>query len=242
MRVEIIPPSKNFKGMSYADWIVIWNRWLMSEDPDAYNGRDVLFLRGNVNYRPISGISGAPRHIDPNAIYDRTGQNGETIFEGTSIFIPVLTSLFTIGHLYDGKVIKNEEELRYIVNKDTDESGAIWATIMMDGDRKPSKIVNDLKEFRAETPLFRLIVPELCLLRDLSDEPLKAGAYEAMSAGYFLMIRKLPPSNYRILFGGKGRGVYYTNAAYDITVRGTMRRSVMDRSRSAITSRYAALT
>jgi hypothetical protein len=235
MKIDIVPPDRNFRGMSYGDWITVWNNWLLSQDPDNNDEGDMLFLRGNINYKPVGGMEGAPRHIDPKMFYDRTGPKGERIFEGTSIFFPVIDSMMKIGERYDGKIMKRIEELRYSVNKDINEGGPVWATIIKKGDTKPSKIVKNLKDYRVESPLFKLNIPEDSLLMDKTEYVSKPGIYDAVSGGYFILIRSLAPSTYRINFGARGRGIYRTNAVYDIMVEGSKRDRVIDKSNINIT-------
>jgi hypothetical protein len=230
MKIDVVHPNNNFRGMSYSDWVIVWNKWLMSEDPNTYDGGDILFLRGNVDYRPLRGVNGAPRHIDPQALYDRTGEQGETVFQGTAVFIPIITTIMILGYRDNGVKISNEENLRYAANREISEGGAMWATVLSKGMRKPSKIVNDLKDYRIESPLFKLTISKKSLLKDKTEQPLNVGTYDVISAGYFLIIRSLKPSIYRIFFGGKGRGEYFTNAVYDITVKGKKKDSVLDKS------------
>ena len=106
----------------------------------------------------------------------------------------------------------------------------MWATIIRKGDMKSSKIVKNLKDYRVESPLFRLVIPKNSLLKDKTEYASKPGIYDAVSGGYFIMIRSLPPSTYRINFGAKGRGTYRTNAVYDILVEGKKRDRVIDES------------
>lgn len=235
MRINIVRPTENFRGMSYSEWATVWSNWLLSEDPDTYDGSDVLFLRGNVNYKPLGDSENGPRHIDPRGIYNRTGQSRERIFEGTSILIPVIVSMFSIGDIYEGTKVKTPQQLRYITNIDTDRSGPMWATIMKKGERQAYRIVDNLKDYRVATPLFKLIVPESSLLRDKADVPIRPGIYDTVSVGFFLLIRSLTPSTYRINFGGNGVGGYYTNSLYDITVEGKRRDSLKDESNPAVT-------
>ena len=65
MSIEVVSPNENFGGMSYGEWAIEWNKWLFSEDPDTYDGGNVLFLRGNVDYRPVGKEPGSPRYVDP---------------------------------------------------------------------------------------------------------------------------------------------------------------------------------
>jgi hypothetical protein len=236
MKLDVVPPHENFKGLPYGEWVALWNKWLMSEDPDTYDGGDILFLRGNVDYKHVDGLAGGTRFIDPQGIYDRTGEKGEHIFEGTAIFIPIFTFMLVLGDLYDGRVVRKEEELRYLARRDINEGGPMWATIKKKG-RKATRIVNNLKDYFAYSPLFRLNVPESSLLRERMELPLEPGVYDAVSAGYFLIIKSLPPSTYRIMFGEKGPGEYYTNSIYDIFVKGKRRDSVKDKSGSMLTFR-----
>jgi len=48
------------------------------------------------------------------------------------------------------------------------------------------------------------------------DEPLKPGIYDAVAAGYFVLLRGLTPSTYRIVFGSEGPGKYATRSVYDL--------------------------
>ena len=53
MKIDVVRPTENFRGMSYSEWATIWSNWLFSEDPDTYDGGNILFLRGNVSYKPV---------------------------------------------------------------------------------------------------------------------------------------------------------------------------------------------
>jgi hypothetical protein len=224
--------------MSYGEWAVEWNKWLFSEDPDTYAGGNVLFLRGNVDYRPIGTQPNSPRYIDPEAIYDKTGTNRETIIEGTAIFIPIITTILFLSDNYEGKIIHDEQELRYFVNKDTDNTGEIWAAIKRKDEKNPIKLVKNLKQYRFESPLFKIKVPSNSLLRNRMEIPVKPGVYEGMTAGYYIMIKSLSPSSYRLIFGGTGVGVYRTNSVYDIDVIKKGKDLTEDTSNSIINSRY----
>jgi hypothetical protein len=230
MKIDVVHPGENFRGMSYGDWAAVWWNWLLSEEPDNYDGGDVLFLRGNVEYKHAGGVVGAPTYSDPKGFFDRTGSFGEKIFERTAIFFPVVIAMLHRGELYDGRLIKNEEEMRFAARKDISEGGAMWANIMVKGDKKATKIVKNLRDYRVESPLFNLEVSDKSRFRDRMESPLQAGFYESITVGYFLLIKSLPPSNYRIHFGGQGRGTYYTDSVYDITVEGERRDSVTDTS------------
>jgi hypothetical protein len=106
---------------------------LFSEDPSAYYGDQIIFLRGNVNYEPAGGVVGAPRHFDASCIYDRTGHKGETIYEQTALFIPIITVTNILATTFEGTVMDNEIDLRSFANTDVNGSREIWGTIRRGG-------------------------------------------------------------------------------------------------------------
>ena len=115
--LSVVLPQENFRGLPYGYWAALWWNWLLSDEPDYYRG-DMLFLRGNVDYKPVGGVMGAPHHIDPKAFFDRTGKNGEKIFEDTPILFPVVNTLLRIGDVYDGRLIEREADARFAARKD----------------------------------------------------------------------------------------------------------------------------
>jgi hypothetical protein len=234
-KVDIVPVSENFRGLSYGQWATLWDNWLMSEDPDNTNRKDILFLRGNLDYRSVASVNGVPRFLDPRSALTKTGKDAEMIFENTAILIPVLTARYSIGDIYDGRKINNEYELRDAVNRDTDESFGIWATIK-DG-KKTSRIVRDLNAYRIESPLFKLCISSNSKLRLKTEDPTEPGIYDSVVGGFFVIIRSLPAGKYRIHFGGQGSGNYSTNSIYDIAVAGKRKGSTKDSTRQMISNR-----
>jgi hypothetical protein len=228
LKLDVVLPSETFRGMSYGDWIASWHQWLVSDNP-SYIGEDILFLRGNVNYRSVDDKEDeGPRFLDPKAVYDRTKDNGETIFEGTAILIPILTSHFYIGDFYNGRKITTIPYLRYVTNKDTN-GGSVWATIIKKGN-KVTKIVSDLKEYRFESPLYLLSIPRNSKLRKKMDYPPKPGSYHAITVGYFIIIKYLRAGTYRLRFGGTNGSAYHTNSLYDINILKKRKDNVIDKS------------
>jgi hypothetical protein len=235
MKLRIVHHSETFNGLSYGEWAAIWANWFFSKDVDSYKGQELLFLRGDVNYRPVSEAEGAIRYQDADSFLDMTGQKGHKILEGTSILIPVSVSVYAIGSHLEGKYIENELELRNAVNCDLDNVRTLWATVTMEKSKEIIKLVPNLASYRTESPLFKLTVPKDSALNDVVDEPLKPGIYDAVAAGYFVLIRGLAPSMYRIVFGSEGPGEYATRSVYDIVVFPDNRKKPLDISGS---SRY----
>lgn len=228
MKVDVVSTTENFRGLPYGFWFAKWTNWLMSANPDHYDGGEMFFLRGNLDYRPVASGMKFPRYLDAGGVFDRTNEMGFRIYEDTSLFVPVITSHYTLGIVLEGNRKGTEDEVRQYINKDIDRSGDMWATIRSEHSTRPSKIVDDLREFRVESPLFRLVVPKDSKLNKKQYMEEKPGIYDAVVGGYCLIIRFLQKGSYRINFGAKGRGDFYTNALYDVTVRGKREISVQD--------------
>ena len=65
--------SQNYRGLSYSDLIVRWQRWLLSDNPDQnFVDSDILFLRGNVKVITNPDLNYLQSYVE--------------IDEGTSIF------------------------------------------------------------------------------------------------------------------------------------------------------------
>jgi hypothetical protein len=232
MNIDVVKPQENFRGLPYGHWFARWNNWLVSPDPDYYDGGEIFYLRGNLDYRPATNGIEYPRFIDPEGIYERMGENGYRIYEDTSLFIPIITSSYNLGIVLDGVRKETEEEIRRYINKDIDRGHDMWAMIKRSNAPKASKIVNNLKDYRVESPVFKLVVPPNSKLNKhqyLQDEP---GIYDAVVGGYCLIIRSLPKGSFRINFGARGSGDYGTNAVYDVIVEGRRPVTVRDSSGS----------
>ncbi len=123
--------------------------------------------------------------------------------------------------------IEDELALREAVNRDSDESLNIYAIIMSHG-RKSSPIVYDSNEYRIESPMYNLIIGLKSRFRNGGEAPSDPGEYNSIMGGFFLIVRSMQVGQYRIKFGGVGRGNYATHSTYDISVRDKRRNLVSD--------------
>jgi hypothetical protein len=222
--IDYLKAGESYRGMSYSDWSVVWSNWLYSDDPDRTDKFDehMIFLRGNLDYYKYA-VEGDVADLaeEYKKFYNRTGDKAISICEGTAIFIPVLTAMYFVGREYEGATLSNEIQLRRAARRDNDMSGNIWATIQTSNKDLPQAIVDgDLTMFRVETPLFKLKISDKNPFIEyiLSDIPAGTEEYDAVTDGYFLILKSLPSKSCRIQFGGKGRGNYRTDAVYDIYV------------------------
>jgi hypothetical protein len=221
-------PEKTFKGLSYGDWVAIWSNWFVSRDVDSYEGEDIVFLRGYVGFNAVSSEEGAMRYQDPEFFLDRTGDKKLRLLKGTSLLVPTAVSMNAIGCDSEGKLIKNEKDLRNAVNDDINHVRTIWATVKLNHSKESTKLVPDLRPYRVETPLFKLTVPEDSALNNLMDYPMKPDVYDAVAVGYFVLLPDLAPSAYQIDFGCEGPGDYSTRGVYDILVYRDTRKGPID--------------
>ncbi len=238
MKLDVIPPNENFRGRSYGEWASEWLKWMVSSDPDSYSRDDpILFLRANVDYSPVEGATNGYRE-NTTTHYDRTFDKAIKIYDDTAIFFPVVEANFLIGCKNpDDKttILLSEEELRYYARKDIDSGWQIGACITMKNE-KPRPIVNNLKDYRAESQLFKILVSEKNPLKNKMEEELKAGVFDAVTDGYWILIRELQATDepYRIYFEAN-KGTYYHYAAtYDIFVSARPRSNFQDTSHTIV--------
>jgi hypothetical protein len=62
------------------------------------------------------------------------------------------------------------------------------------------------------------------------DYPPKPGNYQAITVGYFVLIKSLGIGTYRVKFGGSNGSVYHTNSVYDIKVLKKRKDKIIDKS------------
>jgi hypothetical protein len=213
----VFEPQKNFRGLSYGEWAAIWCNWLLSENPDTYDA-GMVFLRGNVDYGPVGGVPGAPHHIDSGSFYDRTGDKGISVYVGTPVFFPVLNAIISKGDLYDGNVIRTEQDMRYAAHRDLTEGRKTWANITEISRGKTKRIVKNIDKYLTESPLFQLRVSSKSHVRKKMENATRPGIYSTVTVGYYLLTIFLSPASYRLEFGGHGRGAYRTDSRYDIHI------------------------
>ena len=200
----VLKSSQNYRGLSYSDLIVRWQRWLLSDNPDQnFVDSDILFLRGNVGYHQ-SNLDYLQSYVE--------------IDEGTSIYVPIITTHHAMGDHHKGILINNEFLLRCVLKEHVDAAGPFWATLEVIKSKRTYKIVTNLESYRVESILFELNISKNNPFLDKMDEPNIPGTCMAMVAGYFVLLYRLPPSLYRLRFGGYGMDKFYTDSLYEIKI------------------------
>ncbi|MGH9977698.1 MAG: hypothetical protein ACRD8Z_17970 [Nitrososphaeraceae archaeon] len=241
---NILKPTENYKGLSYGNLIATWTNWLFSSEVDYSEATDILFLRGSVGTYETTTTSKITSNgtgtstgnkiqstIDTKFL-NQTDENSLVIFRGTAIFVPVICAFYKLGDYFEGCRIEDEVGLRNAVFRTVGAGNNMWAKCryqndpIEDGYHIPS--APDLSAHYMESPLFKLFVSERSKLKDKLDEPLEAGVYDAVTGGYFLLLKNLGGGDYRLRFGGKGKGNYLTDSIYDITISNTESQSIRE--------------
>ena len=235
-KFDILPSNENFRGRTYGEWASEWLKKMLSANPDYYSKDDpVIFLRTNVDYSPVQGQENGYRE-NTTTHYGRTDDNGIEIYQGAALFFPVVEANFLTGCKNPenkNKVLQTEEELRHYARKDIDSGWEIGSFIKIDKENA-QPIVNNLKDYRAESPLFKVAVSGKSPLKDKWEEVLNAGTFDAVIDGYWILIRELQASAepYRIYFEAKNGTYYHYSATYDIFVKPRPKSNFRDKSHS----------
>jgi len=199
----VLKHSENYMGLTYSDIVIRWLRWLLGDSPDQRSYGDIVFLRGNIGYH------------DTTSSYFQSYVEAQ---QGTAILVPIITTHYNLGDSYKGIIIDSEYSLRKAIREHVDAAGPFWATLEIVGGRNPLKLVPSLDAYRVESMLFELNISEKNPFLNKMDEPNYPGKYTAIVSGYFVLLRDLPVSSYRIRFGGYGMDNFYTESLYDIKI------------------------
>ena len=224
LTITVLKPNDTFGGRTYSDWIEQWSNYLVSSSVDYNSGEQILFLRGNLDYEEDKS---GKRFIKPGKFLDKTGSLGETIYNNTAVFIPIMTAMFSLNDPHESIQLLDEGGLRYAVRRDISEGGEMWLRYK---DSSPSSafqtVVTNIQDYYFETPVFTLRVSSENPLLTKFESPTDPGDYETVQGGYFVIVKNLTPGKYRFHFGGHGRGYYYTDAVYDINVQSSKSRDL----------------
>jgi hypothetical protein len=93
------------------------------------------------------------------------------------------------------------------------QKNPLLLSLVINGIRIPN-----LKNYYAESPEFVLDIPKSSKLRRSFDPIPRIGKSLAVSAGYWIMIRPLPPGTYKLIFKGKHADGYLSYGDYTIRV------------------------
>jgi hypothetical protein len=229
---EVIRPeeSQRLIGRSYQDLIESWAQWFISDNLDAHNYGDIIFLRG-FDFPPSPEQIGYRGPQPAMMIGDRALSIGEDQY----LFFPVICTM--VNEIDDHA--KTIQERSYLIWRDTREGDNPPSTsqILIDGESlhikkkqedKNEKQEADLSGFLTWSRDFTLHVPDVPYgrsLKDYLDTPISTtGDLQAMIGGYAILFRftEAEPKTHSLIFHARGiqgqSGQYYSSGVYTIHV------------------------
>ena len=141
---------------------------------------------------------------------------GDTIFSDTPVFIPVISSFYSVGEMaYDGKILESISDCQYVCRRDRLEAAKFWCRI-----KTPKSDWVDLEKAvkYIESPSIQMTVTKNSPLRSYFEVPIQPGTYESFTAAWTLVIKGLPEGVYRLQYGGVGRSGYMSDTVHDFIV------------------------
>ena len=193
---EVLSQNGKLDGKSYGQFLAdSWNK-LVSDDPDKSDGH-ILYLRTSVNPKE------APL------------RKTVKIFSDQVIFLPVISTSMNTN---DSPDLDTEAKRRAAANRDTDKGDNPPQPQHVTIDGKP--VVENLKDFRVESPEFMLNVHDESVLKNKFDNPYRAGTLPTVAVGYCVIVKSLPSRDrpYTIHIEANGQDGYYTEAIYELQV------------------------
>lgn len=187
---HIVPPKEIYDGVSYGRWAATWCNWLFS---DQHQIGSVYFLRGNVDKEPKIVM---------------TGKNGLNIYSDIAIFFPIICTFSS--KLLNPSVI-NEMQRR----KDSTEPERDPVLLKL---KINNTEIPNLKDYYAESHEFILEINRISPLLPYFTPPVMIGRSEAVTAGYWMLLKPLPVGKYRIKFEGRHRDGFITSGDYSIII------------------------
>jgi hypothetical protein len=221
----ILKPDGIFCGMAYSDILREWLIWLHSDSPfyRGYAG-EICYMSGNVSYINDKD-TGFRRQADK--FQNRSRNKDDQIFRGdvisheTPIFVPVISSFYSVGEksIYDGGTLESIGDCQFVCRRDIKEGGMTWCQLRKKGCEQPIDL--DDNSCYVESTSFKMTVTEDSPLKEYFEMPIEPGTYDTFAAAKVLLITQLPEGEYRLQYGGFGRGSYKSDSVHDFIVRET---------------------
>lgn len=175
----VIPASSSAYGQTYGEWGAAWWEWALSQPIEANPVLDTTgaACANGQRTRSVWFLAGT---------FDASDATRScTVPAGRPLFFPIVNAVVSTVDVPGG----DEAVLREAVESIMDDATALAATI----DGEP---IDDLSEFRVQSPLFAFTLPTDNLLGAA------AGTYEGVSEGFYLMLTPLPVGTHTIHFEG----------------------------------------
>lgn len=198
---RIIPPNAIFRGKSYGEWAASW--WQAVFAVPVVDGAHPILnggpFKGEKRVLFLAAVVGAPVTIDV------------TIPTGTPLFVPVINAECSVlePDPFHGD---DEASLRACANGHMDHASGISA-------RLDGKKVNDIEQYRVESPLFTFgPLPENNLFAFFGLDAPAGTTSDSVDAGNYLLLAPLPKGEHKL----RVRGTFDGGGAIDTTFKITV--------------------
>jgi hypothetical protein len=218
---KILTVDQLFRGMTYGDLLREWLLWLHSDSP-TYRGypKEIRYLHGNLSYfyDRDTGIRKQAEKFQNRAKGSDKIFRGDIIFDDTPIFVPATSAFYSVGETYyhDSKKLETIADCQFICRRDIMEGGPNWLRIQKKGCEEID-LSGSLSY--VESPSFRMTVSEKSPLRDYFEMPIVPDTYDTVTVAKAALITSLPEGEYRLHYGGYGRGTYFSDTVHDFIVK-----------------------
>ena len=217
-----------FRGLTYGDYLREWCNWIHSDTPSyrGYRG-EICYLQGNLSYYydKDTGIRVQAEKFQNNG-RDMDGNfRGLVVWTSTAVFVPVMAAFYSVSETdpYDGGELQSLADCQFACRRDIYEGGERWCTLEKKGlDCDPIDLNANVLYY--ESPSFKLTVSEKSLLAPRFEVPIHPNTYDTFTAVLAVMLNTsnthfLSEGEYRLRYGGFGRGLYKNDAIQDFNVR-----------------------
>lgn len=215
-----------YRGLTYGNYLCEWLRVLHSARPmyAGYPG-EICFLSGNNSY-VTNSVTGERIQSRP---FQNLARNPDGTFRGlclshdTPIFVTVQCTFYSVGEKldYEGNALQSFQDCQFICRRDMRMSPSRYCTLKKEGENEI-----DLYEHLCyvETPPFSLTVADNSPMRERFEMAIEPGTYDTFAAAYAIMLNtseefQLPEGEYRLQYGGVGRGDYKSDTVVDFIVQ-----------------------
>jgi hypothetical protein len=234
-----------YRGLTYGNYLCEWLRVLHSARP-MYAGYplEICFLSGNNSFvtNPITGER-------KQSLFQNLARNKDGTFRGlyllpnTPIFVTAQCTFYSVGERldYEGDVLQSFQDCQFVCRRDMKLSPSRYCTL---------EVGNNSINLRPylcyiETPPFSLTVAENSPMRERFEVPIEPGTYDTFAAAYAIMLNTsdespLPEGEYRLRYGGIGRGDYKSDTVVDFIVQSgpTVKPETMAKAESVKPQRF----
>ncbi|WP_415310101.1 hypothetical protein [Candidatus Nitrosocosmicus sp. FF01] len=203
---EVFPPDSKPYGLSYEEWSAKWMKWLASIPGEVNPSNDEtgqFCATGQNATGPVWFLAGTS---------DKNGAERDcTIPEGKSILISPIDAIFT----FKEAGIHTEAELRDAAKRDQDNVKIVELKV------NDVEVITDYDKFRFQSPIFDIKLPQ----NNIAGYP--PGPTQAVTDGYYIMLKPLPAGTYKIesmghMFGPSGANPgasFISDVTYNITIK-----------------------